>query len=235
MAGKWHIITLQEAIEYLDHEFLTNRFFVTHHGGCAILFNNDTSHPDIKVSSVYLHDTRDGQQQDVKEEESGWVLQGVVSRASFRRLPRNGKSFFTAMSLHIRNHFAKKRGTGKKLSLSLRAVMLEEHVDLVAGDFNGAAWRRPCENDRKPPVLLKKLSPIRICQCRLAPHRCGAQVQCQVGGLLYVDFSSHQTHMKSGKYDYTGRFLSHHSTLGLREKDQSCHHKVWMHLTLTET
>ena len=33
IAGKWHIITLQEAIEYLDHEFLTNRFHVTHCGG----------------------------------------------------------------------------------------------------------------------------------------------------------------------------------------------------------
>ena len=26
IAVKWHIITLQEAIEYLDHDFLTNRF-----------------------------------------------------------------------------------------------------------------------------------------------------------------------------------------------------------------
>ena len=29
IAGKWYIITLQEAIEYLDHEFVTNRFHVT--------------------------------------------------------------------------------------------------------------------------------------------------------------------------------------------------------------
>ena len=123
IAGKWHII---------KHEFLTNRFHVTHHGGCAILF---------KVSSVYLHDNRDGQQQAVKKWESGWVLQGVTSGASFRRLPRNCKSFFTAMSLHINNQFAKKRGIGEKLLLTIRAVMLEEHADLVAGDFNGAAWR----------------------------------------------------------------------------------------------
>ena len=27
--------------------------------------------------------------------------------------------------------------------------MLEEHVNLVAGDFNCTAWRRPCGNDRK--------------------------------------------------------------------------------------
>ena len=29
IAGKWHIITLQEASEYVDHELLTNRFHVT--------------------------------------------------------------------------------------------------------------------------------------------------------------------------------------------------------------
>ena len=133
IAGKWHIITLQESIEYLEHEFLQNRFHVTHYGGCAVLFNKDTFHPDIKVSSIYLHDTRDGQQHDVKEGVSGWVLQGVISRASLRRLPRSGKSFFTTMSIHINNQFAKKRGIGKKLLLTIRAVMLKEHVDLVAG------------------------------------------------------------------------------------------------------
>ena len=62
---------------------------------------------------------------------------GVISRASFRRLPRNGKSLFTTMSLHINNQFAKKRGTGKKLLPTIRAVMLEEHVDLVAGTSTG--------------------------------------------------------------------------------------------------
>ena len=42
------------------------------------------------------------------------------------------------MSLHT-NHFVKKRGMGKKLLLTVRAVMLQEHVDMVAGDFNGSA------------------------------------------------------------------------------------------------
>ena len=45
---------------------------------------------------------------------------------------------FTIMSLNINNNDAKKRGIGKKLILTIRAVMLEEHVDLVAGVFNGA-------------------------------------------------------------------------------------------------
>ena len=75
--------------------------------GCAILLNKDTFHPDIKVSSIHLHDTRNVQHQVINEGQSGWVSQAVISRASFQRLPRNGKSFFTMMSLHI-NHFVKK-------------------------------------------------------------------------------------------------------------------------------
>ena len=59
IAGKWHVITLQEAIEYLDSEYLRNLFYVTQYAGCAILFNKDTFHQDIKVTSVYLHDTRE--------------------------------------------------------------------------------------------------------------------------------------------------------------------------------
>ena len=43
IAGKWHIFSLKEAKEYLEHDFLTNRYLVTHYGGCAILFNKDTT------------------------------------------------------------------------------------------------------------------------------------------------------------------------------------------------
>ena len=42
IAGKWYITILQEAIEYVDHELLTNRFHVTHYRRCAVLFNKDT-------------------------------------------------------------------------------------------------------------------------------------------------------------------------------------------------
>ena len=53
IAGKWHVITLQEAIEYVDHDILTNRFHVTHYGGCAVLFNKDTFNLDIEVRSAW--------------------------------------------------------------------------------------------------------------------------------------------------------------------------------------
>ena len=39
------------------------------------------------------------------------------------------------MSLHINNQFAKKRGIGKKLLIGVRSIVLQEHVDMVAGDF----------------------------------------------------------------------------------------------------
>ena len=71
--------------------------------------------------------------------------------------PCNGKSFFTMMSSHINNQFPKKRGIGKKLLLTVRTVMLEQHVDLVANDFNGA-HAAATDDSPAPP---KKLSLIR--------------------------------------------------------------------------
>ena len=51
IAGRWHVITLQEASEYVDHDILTGRFHVTHYGGCAILFNKDTFYSNIDAKS----------------------------------------------------------------------------------------------------------------------------------------------------------------------------------------
>ena len=71
----------------------------------------------------------------------------MLSRASFRRQTLSGRKTFTILSLLINNVYAKKRGIGKKLILSIRAVMLQENVGLVAGDFNGAAWRCDSRNN----------------------------------------------------------------------------------------
>ena len=47
IAMKWHVVTLQEASDDVDHDILQKRFHVTHYAGCAILFNKDTFYPDI--------------------------------------------------------------------------------------------------------------------------------------------------------------------------------------------
>ena len=68
-------------------------------------------------------------------------MQGVLSRASFRRSPVSGQKYFTMLFPHISNIHAKKKGVAKKLILTLRAIMISQEVDSVAGDFNGTAIR----------------------------------------------------------------------------------------------
>ena len=148
---KWHVIAVQEAIEYLQHGCLMNHLYVTHFAGCAVFFffYKDTFHSDIIVKSMYLHDNRNGVHQVVREGQSGWVPEAVISRASFRKTPRNGKSYFTRRSLCINNASAKERGIEKNLLPTVRNVMYQQQVDLVAGDLNGAAWRRQSCSDSR--------------------------------------------------------------------------------------
>ena len=49
----------------------------------------------------------------------------------------------TFFSLHINNVFAKKKKSGivKKIIQAVRALLISQNIDLVAGDFNCAAWR----------------------------------------------------------------------------------------------
>ena len=98
IAGKWHVVILQEAIEYVDHELLTNRFHVIHYGECAVLFNKDTFLPDIKIKSIYLQSAEHDLPDKVFEGGSGLVIKCVISRAQPHGLP-----LFTVMSLHINN------------------------------------------------------------------------------------------------------------------------------------
>ena len=147
IAGKWYILARQEAIEYLHHECFTNHFHITHFAGCAVLFNKDSFHSDVRVDSVYIHDTTNGQQQVVKEGQTGWFLHSAISIATFRRIRSNGKSYFTMISLHVDNQRAQKLGIAQNLLLAVRTVMHQEQADMVAGDFNGAAWQRRSGKD----------------------------------------------------------------------------------------
>ena len=82
IAGKWHIIAPEEAVEYLQHEYLTTHFYISHFAGCGILFNKDTFHSDLRVSSVFVYNTKSGQQV-IKEGQNGCVLQAATSRGDF--------------------------------------------------------------------------------------------------------------------------------------------------------
>ena len=128
--------------------------------------------------------------------EQGWVMQGVLSRASFRRSPVSGQVTFTVLSLHISNIYAKQKGIAKKLILTVRAIMISQEVDLVAGDFNGTAWRSRSRDN---------LSTIdeAFADCALptppGPHHCGDLDPFRTIGPTSVDFSSHPALNDSGR------------------------------------
>ena len=231
IAGKWHIMTFQEALGYVDHELLTNRFHVTHCGGCAVLFNKDTFFPDIKVKSIYFHDIGHDRPDKVFEGESGWATQGVISRPPFRRQPL-GLPFFTVMSLHINNNYAKKRGIGKKLLLTTRAATLDEQVDLVAGDFNGAAWRR-ATNANNIRIIEEAFAdcdlPMPSGPTPLWGPGAVPGTWSDVCGFLKPPDSNERWTVRQH-----GAFPILHEALGIRPTDQSCHHEVWLHLDFVE-
>ena len=54
IAGKWRAIALQEVIEYLQLECLTNHFYI------VLSCSTRTCHSNITVKSIYLHDKRTG-------------------------------------------------------------------------------------------------------------------------------------------------------------------------------
>ena len=58
--------------------------------------------PNIEVQSINLHDTRRDLPDQVMEGDQGWVMQGVLSRASFRRPPVTSQETFTVYPPRLR-------------------------------------------------------------------------------------------------------------------------------------
>ena len=160
-----------------------------------MLFNKDTFFPDVKVKSIYLHDTRRELPDKIMEGDSGWVLQGVLPRASVRRHPLNDQKTFTVLSSRINSVYGKKRGIGKKLILTIRAVMLKENVDMVAGDFNGAAWRR--DNSNNFSIIEEAFA---HCAPPMPPG--GDLVLFLAIGLTCVGFLNRLNPINSGRYGF---------------------------------
>ena len=147
---------------------------------------------DIKVSSFYFHDTRTCEKYKITEGKSGWVMQGVVSKAAFRRQPRDGQQTFTVMSLHINNNYAKKHGIGKKLLLTIRAMGQQPSSDQC---FEEAS----ADTDFPTPP---------------GPHTIvGSWCWFPVSGLTYAVSSYLQIHMIYGKYAYNGHLQFHEREL----------------------
>ena len=68
-------------------------------------------------------------------------LQGVLSRATFRRSPVSGQKLYRC-SLFISATFTQKRRALPRSSSHSSCIMISQEVHFVAGDFNGIAWQR---------------------------------------------------------------------------------------------
>ena len=207
IAGSWHNITLQEArasnesvprdpFRRLRDSFQQGHFL--HQLRCQV---DPPSRRDLPAQVI--------------EGEQEWVLQGVLSRATFRRPPVSGQKYFTVLSLHTSNIYAKKNGIANKLILTLLAIMISQEVDLVAGDFNGTAWRHRGKDNLSTvdEAFLDSTLPTPPGPTPLWGS--GSDV-C---GLLKPPGSQ-----RSWKVNKHGAFAIRRKTLGLRPNDQSCHH-----------
>ena len=90
-----------------------------------------------------------------------------------------------------------------KLLRTIRTIMQDEHVNLLTGDFNGAAWPHTSGNNLFRRVLLRRYLPTRTFRF-LAPHHCGVLELFLVTGLTCAVSSYAQTHIIYGGYAHTG-------------------------------
>ena len=104
----------------------------------------------------------------------------MVPKARFGRIPRNGKSSFTIMTLHCHSAVAKKRSIPLTVLLAVRTAIIQEDIDHVAGDFN-------CGRKTGPEKTPGSLCPF--------PHRC-----CVPSEWTDVCLSSLQTPIQNGSY-----------------------------------
>ena len=115
----------------------------------------------------------------------------------------------------------------KKLILAIHAVMLDEHVDLVAGDINGTAWR--CSNRNNISTIEEAFAD---CALPTPPGPEPLWGPSSIPGCWadVCEFLKPPESDQHWKVRLHGAFSIPHKALGLRPTDQSCHHETWLHL-----
>ena len=109
--------------------------------------------------------------------------------------------------------------------------MISQEVDLVAGDFNGTAWR--CRSRDNPSTI-----DAAFADCAL-PTPPGSTPLWGPGSIPnnWADvfgFLTPPGSQRFWKVSKHGAFSIPRQALGLRPKDQSCHHETWLHLHIVD-
>ena len=127
------------------------------------------------------------------------------------------KSYFCYGDIAHQQPIFLEDGIRKQFLLTICVVMLKEHVDLVHGDFNGAAWRRPCGDDRKPSCIIGKVytdTDLSMAPGPAPSSHCGKQVWGWAAAVMYAGFSSQQT-QRELVLRHQGLFILPFATLGV--------------------
>ena len=101
-------------------------------------------------------------------------------------------------------HLRQKRGIAKKLILTIRAVMIGQQIDVVAGDFNGAAWR--CSNRDNISTIDEAFSDCALPAPPGPTPLWGHPDQFPTTGLTPVHSLSHRVEIVTGKCACTALF-----------------------------
>ena len=82
------------------------------------------------------------------------------------------------------------------------AIMQDEHVNLIAGDFNGAAWRQTSGNNCHQTSTLEEALADTDLPMPPGPHLCGVLELFLANGMKCAVSSYAQTHIIHGRYAY---------------------------------
>ena len=110
--------------------------------------------------------------------------------------------------------------------------MLDEHVDVVAGVFKGAAWRRQTSNGNLN--FIEEASADS--DLPMSPGHPLLWGPGAVPGTWSDVCRFHKPLDSNERWEVRqhGSFFIFHEALGLRSKDHSCHHEVWLHLDFVD-
>ena len=134
------------------------------------------------------------------------------------------EDFYGVVSSY-KQYLRPKRCMSKKLILTIRAIMIGHQIDLVAGDFNGTAWR--CSNKDNISTIDEAFA-----DCAL-PTSPGPTSLWRPGSIPnnLADVCGFLKPPDSDRYwkvRMHGAFSIPRKTFGLRPTDQSCHHEPWL-------
>ena len=137
------------------------------------------------------------------------------------------KAFTVVIAASSAIFWPRKKVIAKKIVQTMRAIMISQDIDLVAGDFNGTAWR--CRSRDNLSTIDEVFS-----DCTL-PTPAGPTPLWGPGSIPnnWADvcgFLKQAGSQRFWKVNKHGAFSIPRKALGLTLNDQSCHHETWLHL-----